>query len=154
MPAGRPTTYTPELANYVCKTIATHTCGLKRLTKMYEEFPSQSTLYAWMTYEPSFSGQYFEAKRLQANFLADSLLDMPDDIPTYLDEKGVERVDPGMLGREKLRYQVNVWHASKLAPKIYGDKQVIENVTNENDALKAELAELRAKLAEKAKSEY
>jgi hypothetical protein len=133
MPQGRPTTYTPELAAYVCEMIATHTCGLKKLTKMYEKFPSQSTLYAWMTYEPSFSGQYFEAKRLQANYLADSLLDMPDDLPTYIDEKGVERIDPGMLGREKLRYQINVWHASKLAPKVYGDKKQEE--TNTADTL-------------------
>jgi regulator of replication initiation timing len=46
------------------------------------------------------------------------------------------------------------WQASKLAPKIYGDKQIVETVTTENDQLKQELSELRAKLAEKAKSEY
>lgn len=150
-PFGRPTTYTPELASYVCEMIATHTCGLKKLTKMYERFPSQSTIYAWMTYDPNFSGQYFEAKRRQADFLADSMLDMAEDLPTYVDEKGVERIDPGMLGREKLRYQINVWHASKLAPKVYGDKVQTEAINADNTT---EVAEKVAKIIKDSEKEY
>ena len=151
---GRPTTYSPELASYVCKMIATHSCGLKKLTKMYDEFPSQSTIYAWIYDHPEFSGQYFEARKSQAAVLADSMLDITDEIPTFYDKDDNERIDSGMLGKAKLDYEVLKWHASKMAPKIFGDKQQIETVTHENDQLKAELAELRAKLAEKAKSEY
>lgn len=153
MPAGRPTTYTPELANYVCKVIATHSCGLKKLTKMYEAFPSQSTIYAWIYDHPIFSGQYFEARRSQAAVLADSMLDIPDNIPTFEDKEGVQRIDSGMLGKAKLDYEVLKWHASKMAPKIFGDKQQIETVTHENDKLKTELAELRAKLDAQNKKE-
>lgn len=151
---GRPTTYSPETAKYICKMIATHACGLKKLAKIYEEFPSESTIYAWIYDHPEFSLQYFEARKSQAAVLADSMLNITDNIPTFEDKEGVERIDSGMLGKAKLNYEVLKWHASKMAPRIFGDKQVIENVTTENDALKVELAELRAKLAEKAKSEY
>jgi hypothetical protein len=154
MPAGRPTTYTPELAKYVCKIIATHSCGLKKLTKMYERFPSQSTIYDWIYDYPEFSGQYLDARRLQAAVLADSMLDIPDEIPVFEDKEGIERIDSGMLGRAKLDCEILKWHASKMAPKIFGDKQQVEQVTTENDQLKAELAELRAKLADKSKAEY
>ena len=154
MPAGRPTTYTPELAKYVCDMIATHECGLSKLTKMYERFPDKSTIYLWMHAHEEFSHQYLEARKSQACVLADSMLDIPDNIPTFEDKDGVERIDSGMLGRAKIELEALKWHASKMAPKIFGDKQQIETVTHENDQLKAELAELRAKLAEKAKSEY
>jgi hypothetical protein len=134
--------------------IATHSCGLKKLTRMYEEFPNQSTIYAWIYDHPEFSKLYFDARRSQAAVLADSMLDITDYIPTFEDKKGNERIDSGILGKAKLEYEVLKWHASKMAPKIYGDKQIIEQTTSENESLKAELNELRAKLAEKAKSEY
>ena len=154
MPAGRPSTYTPELAKYVCDMIATHACGLNKLTKMYENFPDKSTIYAWIKAHSEFSNQYLEARRLQALVLADSMLDIADNIPIFEDEKGVQRIDSGMLGKAKVDFEVLRWHSSKMAPKIFGDKQQVEQVTTENDQLKSELAELRAKLAEKAKSEY
>lgn len=154
MPAGRPTTYTPELAQYVCDIIATHGCGLNKLTKMYERFPDKSTIYAWIHTNREFSNQYLEARKSQACVLADSMLDIAENIPTFEDEKGVERIDSGMLGKAKLDYEVLKWHASKMAPKIFGDKQQVETITSENLELKSELAALRAKLAEQAKSEY
>lgn len=132
MATGRPTTYTPELAKFVCDMISTHTCGIKKLTAMYEDFPHSSTIFAWMKYFPAFSSQYFDAKCIQASLLADSLLDLPDEIETYEDEKGVERIDAGMLGKARLRYQINVWHASKLAPKIYGDKLQTEHSVSDS----------------------
>ena len=154
MTAGRPTRYTPELANYICKIIATHSCGLKKLTKLYEKFPSQSSIYEWMQEYPEFAGQYLDARRFQASVLADAMLDIVDELPIYEDKEGVDRIDSGMLGRAKLDYEVLKWHASKMAPKIYGDKQLIEQTASENEQLKEELKELRAKLAEKAESEY
>jgi len=154
MTAGRPTTYTPELAKYVCDMIATHDCGLSKLTQMYEKFPDKSTIYLWMHAHSEFSHQYLEARKSQACVLADSMLDIADNIGTFEDKEGVERIDSGILGKAKLDYEVRKWHASKMAPKIFGDKQQIETVTTENDQLKLELAELRAKLAENARADY
>lgn len=151
---GRPSTYTPELAAYVCKQIATNACGIQRLSDNDKNFPAKSTVYAWLYDHPEFSNQYLEARRIQATVLADYMLDIPDNIPIFEDKEGNERIDSGMLGKAKIDFEVLKWHASKMAPKIYGDKQIIEQTTSENEQLKTELAELRAKLADQSKSEY
>ena len=62
--------------------------------------------------------------------------------------------DAGIVAAQKALANHKTFMASKIKPKIYGDKQIIEQTTSENEQLKSELAELRAKLAEKAKSEY
>lgn len=151
---GRPTNYCPEIADYVCKIIATHAHGLKRLAKMYEKFPSQSRIYEWMYDHPEFQGQYLNARRLQANVLADCALDLVHEIPTFIDKEGVERIDSGILGQAKLGFETIKWHASKMAPKVWGDKQQLELALDENSDIKAELSALRAQLAEKNKREY
>lgn len=133
-PGGRPTTYTPELAAYVCKMIATHGCGLRRLERMYDAMPHPSTIYAWLYDHPEFSEQYFDARRIQATVLADSMLDLPGEIQTLEDKEGNERIDAGILGKAKLEYEIIKWHASKMAPRIFGDKKQ-EEVTNPQDTL-------------------
>lgn len=154
MPGGRPTTYTPELASYICKIIATHKFGLRRLAAEYELFPHPSTIYAWMYDHPEFSEQYLNSRRIQATVLADSMLEIADEIPIYDDKDGVSRIDAGMLGRAKLEYEALKWHASKMAPKIYGEHKQVEELTSQNESIKKELEELRAKLAEQNKKEY
>jgi cell division protein FtsB len=44
--------------------------------------------------------------------------------------------------------------ASKLAPKLYGDKQQIETLNADNDKLKEDIAELQKMLLEQNKKEY
>ena len=150
---GRPTTYTPELANYVCHMIATHACGMGKLTEMYEEFPHKSTIYSWFYKHESFNNQYLEARRLQANVLADSMLDLPQNISRFEDKDGVQRIDSGILGQAKLSMEVLKWHASKMAPKIYGDKYV-EDLRADNERVKRELEELRSQLDAKNIKDY
>ena len=131
---GRPTTYSPELAAYVCKMIATHACGLKKLERMHKDFPHPSTVYGWLYEHPEFTSLYLEARRNQANVLADSLLDVSDEIPIYTDKEGNERIDAGMLGKAKLEYEIRKWHASKMAPKIFGVTKQSEE-TSPSDTL-------------------
>lgn len=135
MPAGRPTTYTPELGQYVCDIISTHACGLNKLTKMYERFPDKSTIYAWMHANSEFSNQYLIARQKQATVLADAMLDIVEQIPTLEDKEGNERIDSGMLGKAKLEYEVLKWHASKMAPKIYGDKKIDDDKASLSETL-------------------
>jgi len=132
---GRPTNYTPELAEYVCNIISTHACGLNKLKKMYKNFPDKSTIYAWMHTHEEFSNQYLVARQKQATVLADSMLDISDEIPVIEDKDGNERIDSGMLGKAKLNYEILKWHASKMAPKIYGDKVNQEDKTSLGETL-------------------
>lgn len=151
-PGGRPTTYTPELATYVCKMIATHECGLRKLQRMYEDFPHPSTIYAWIFDHKEFSEQYFNARRSQAAVLADSMLDLSEEIPTYEDQYGNERIDSGMLGKAKLDYEIRKWHAAKMAPRMFGDSQ--HNDVNSAVVSVEEVAKRVAEINKDAEKEY
>lgn len=155
-PGGRPTKYTPELVDRICQIVATHPVGLPKICKMFPDLPHPDTIRCWRWEKTEFSARYAEAKRFQAEIMAESLEDITDDLLdfSYEDEDGVRRIDSGMVARARIIADSRKWTASKLAPKIYGDKQQVEQVTSENDQLKAELAELRAKLADKSKAEY
>ena len=155
-PGGRPTKYTQELADLICEKIATSTLGTKRLCVTNKDLPDDTTIYAWRYKYPEFSRKYAEAKCKQAELMAEEIIDISDDSrgDIKVDEFGNETVNSEFVARSRLRVDSRKWYASKLAPKIFGDKQQIETVTSENLELKEELAELRAKLAEQSKREY
>jgi len=138
MAAGRPSIYTPELADLICKRVATNPVGLPALCKMFPELPSYDTIRVWRWDRPEFSAKYAEAKRFQAELMAESIEDIIDETLqySYQDGEGVTRLDSGILGHARLRVDSRRWHASKLAPKIYGDKQQTEVTVKHEDGLK------------------
>lgn len=153
---GRPSKYTEELADRICEIVATNPCGLPTLCKQFAELPTAETIRVWRWEKPLFSAKYAEAKRFQAEIMAEGCEDVTNNLLeySYEDECGVKRVDSGMVAHARLVIDTRKWTASKLAPKIYGDKQIIEQTTSENESLKAELSALRAQLDEKNKSSY
>jgi hypothetical protein len=156
-PFGRPTIYTPELANRICELTAINTCGLSKLCEQYPELPCKETINVWRWHKNDFSDQYAKAKMRQAEIMAESFEDVNDELVNfqYNDrESGATKIDGGIVAQARLLIDTRKWTASKLAPKIYGDKKEIEQLTADNERVKAELAELRAKLDEKNRSEY
>jgi hypothetical protein len=155
---GRPTKYTEELAQRICELVATNPLGLPALCRKFPELPNQDTINVWRWEKDGFSDKYTRAKQFQAELMAESIEDVIDETlgSIYLDEHGSQRLDSGILGHARLKVDSRKWTASKLAPKIYGDRMHVsdESKSSENEALKAELIELRAKLAEQNKSEY
>ena len=138
MAVGRPSIYTPELADLICKRVATNPVGLPTICKMFPELPSYDTIRVWRWDKPGFSAKYAEAKRFQAELMAESIEDIIDETLqySYEDGEGVTRLDSGILGHARLRVDSRRWHASKLAPKIYGDKQQTEVTVKHEDGLK------------------
>jgi hypothetical protein len=153
---GRHSEYTPEIGMRICELTATHAVGIKALRKQYPDLPDDTTIASWRFRHDDFARQYVKAKQLQAELLADQIVDISDDSSRDIvtGKNGDEQCNTEFVARSRLRVDSRKWIASKLAPKIYGDRQIIEQTTTENEQLKAELAELRAKLADKAKSEY
>src|SRR5690242_20081935 len=76
---GRPTIYTKELADFICKKIATHSIGLKKLCEMYPELPNKDTINEWRWQHDDFSVQYAKAKMMQAEINAEDCLEISDD---------------------------------------------------------------------------
>lgn len=128
MSAGRPSTYSPEMAKLICERIATHDCGIQKLVDMYDDMPMKSTIRLWKLKHIEFSSQYADAKRQQVENLAEDIIDICDNSSEdyYIDENGKEQFNSEHVQRARLRVDTRKWMAAKLAPKIYGDRKVEE----------------------------
>lgn len=151
---GRHSEYTSEIGNRICDLVATDTACLDEICAKYPDLPCSDTVYTWRHRHPDFAEKYLQAMQSRSHLYAEETLKIAREKSTFVDAEGNHKIDPGYVAWQKMNVNLRQWHASKLAPKTYGDKQIIEQTTTENEQLKSELAELRAKLAEKAKSEY
>ena len=119
---GRPTTYTSELANEICDSIASSSKGTKKLCKENQHWPCQDTLFTWLKIYPEFSEQYAQAKRCQIEVFIDEILDIADDSSQdqVMNTQGNIVCNSEFIARSRLRIDTRKWLAAKLVPKIYG----------------------------------
>lgn len=149
-PGGRPTDYTLERVTEICRIIANNPIGLKKLCKMFDVFPeTKDTLYDWLHKYPEFANLYAQAKSKQVDRHVEYCIDLTDDALDAMAD-----MTPGNVMTVRMAIDTRKWYASKLAPKIYGDKLQIEEKTEENEALKEEVKKLRTKLDKKNKRDY
>lgn len=124
---GRPGTYTEELGEQICEEIATSNKGMKAICEGLGL--KVMTVLCWLcethrNYIEDFAKLYARAKEMQAEMLAEEILQIADDgsNDTYTDEDGNEKTDHDVIARSRLRVDSRKWIASKLKPKKYGDK--------------------------------
>lgn len=153
---GRPSEYSKELADRICKAIATTTLGTKKLCAMHDWMPVHDTIYRWMYEYKDFSDQYKAAKVKQGELLAEETIDIADDASNdiRLSQMGDEVVNAEFVARSKLRVDTRKWMVSKLLPKLYGDVSKVDALQGENAELREEMTRLKAQLDKKNKKEY
>lgn len=121
---GRPTLYTIELATEICNTISCSTKGIKQLCMEKSHWPCADTIFHWRKIHKEFSDQYVRAKQFQIEALIDEILEIADssdkDFKSNPDGKVI--IDHEHIQRSRLRIDTRKWLASKLVPKIYGDR--------------------------------
>lgn len=124
---GRPSTFTEEVADAICERIVNGESV--RAICRDEGTPSMVTVFKWLRDFPSFAKQYALAKEMQAEALADEIIEIADDGTN--DWMMVNRGDNEAwvtngeaLQRSRLRVDARKWAASKLLPKKYGDRLV------------------------------
>lgn len=123
---GRPSLYTPELADAICAEIV-QGYSLRTICKA-ESMPCVATIFSWFRTKPEFLEQYEKAKEAQADMLAEDLLDIADDgtndwMEKY-DKDGAAigyQINGEHIQRSRLRVDTRKWIASKLKAKKYGD---------------------------------
>lgn len=147
---GQPTKYTKKLADRICELIATHADGLPTIIRNNPDLPDRQTIYNWLQVHREFFDSYMRAKEQQAHLLADEVLEVHKDVPTYEDKDGNERIDNGMLGRAKLQMDALRWSAGVLAPKFYKEgKNEASNKDVHEDVVKR-----KHEMDEKNKKEF
>jgi len=131
---ARPTEYSPELADTICTRLAAGE-SLRKICND-EAMPNKSTVLRWLAKDDhrEFRDQYGRARELQADFLADEILEIADDasrdkklVGGEGDEPPVEVVDHEQIQRSRLRVDARKWYAGKVAPKKYGDRVLTEH---------------------------
>jgi hypothetical protein len=123
---ARPTEYTKDLADYICRQLAEG----RSLRSICEEqdIPARSTVYDWLDSNlHGFPDQYARARKRQAETMLDEILEIADDTSqdTTITDFG-PKPDTEWISRSKLRVDARKWAMSKLAPKKYGDAKSID----------------------------
>ena len=132
---GRPSKYDADMAASICERLANGES--LRAICADDAMPDKSTVLRWLANEEhaSFRDQYARAREMQADHLAEDILEISDDARNDWMERNHGEADPGWVAngehiqRSRLRVDSRKWLASKLAPKKYGDK-----VTHAGDA--------------------
>ena len=114
---GRPSTYDEKIADRICKEL-TEGRSLKRLIEEEKDIPAMSTIFEWIWRNPEFSEKYTKARKVQAEGFIDEIMDISDG--TCI--KGGSDVQ-----RARLMVDTRKWYASKVIPKVYGDRLQLED---------------------------
>ena len=127
---SRPTLRTPELEDDILSRIA---CGESlRAICSEEAYPNVATVIRWLAADEAFAHRYARAREMQAEVLADQMLEIADDGTN--DWMAKRDKDGNLVGwqlngeavaRSKLRLEQRRWYAEKLRPKVYGAKVAV-----------------------------
>lgn len=152
MKTGRPSTYSDDIALKVCSEIAAGK-SLRRICEA-DDMPVMSTIMLWLVdgKHQFFSEQYAEARRIQAEALADEIFDIADDgsndFSSFTNQEGeaAYKMNGEAVARSRLRVDTRKWYLSKVLPK-FADKQQIEH-SGSIDMNKVSDEELDARIRE------
>lgn len=119
---GRPSNYTPEIADTICEAIA-RGGALYLLCDQEDGWPHEATVYRWLEKHEDFREKYARARERQADRNVDEIIAISDEsgFDAYVKD-GRAVIDSEAVNRARLRVDSRKWRASKLWPKKYGDK--------------------------------
>ena len=124
MTAGRPSAYSPEIAEKIIERLIGGE-SLRQILKV-EGMPGKSTVMRWLSTYPEFRDHYARARELQADALLDEILEIADDSSgdiTWIkraDGPPIRRVNYENIRRARLQINARFWMVARLAPKKYG----------------------------------
>ena len=112
-------------------------CNGTTLTKLCSEqdFPDYSVFVNWVAYDPELYRKYARAKQIQADYFAEQIVDISDD------ETNPQRARNRMDARR--------WHASKIAPRKYGERVLNELTGGFTQKVKVDLSSMTSEMRQK-----
>lgn len=139
--SGRKKMDIPEnIREEILDAISTTSKSLKTLCSENTHWPCARTIYRLLRDDTVFSHQYAQAHVAQAGILAHEIIEIADNIEndTIFDDEGFARPDKEWIARSRLKIDTRKWLASKLIPKVYGDRITQETTVTikHEDALK------------------
>ncbi|HFF3032691.1 TPA: terminase small subunit protein [Stenotrophomonas maltophilia] len=145
---ARPSKYSQQLADAICNLLVDGK-SLRTICST-AKMPSRSTVIRWLAENEAFRNHYARARELQADTLAEEILDIADKAVLgerlKKDGKGkvLERQTGDMVERSKLMIDARKWYAGKLQPKKYGERVALDHGVQDNLANQLRAARERA----------
>jgi len=145
---ARPSKYSQQLADAICELLVDGK-SLRTICST-AKMPNRSTVIRWLAENEAFRNHYARARELQADTLAEEILDIADKAVLgerlKKDGKGkvLERQTGDMVERSKLMIDARKWYAGKLQPKKYGERVALDHGVQDNLADKLRAARERA----------
>lgn len=106
---GRPTIYTPELAQEICLAVSKG-LPLFRLCDERADWPERGTIYRWATERADFRDMFTRARELKAHLFSEEMLEI------------AEKAAPESVRVAELQIKTRQWLAGKLSRADYGDQ--------------------------------
>lgn len=110
--AGRPSTYSPEIADAICERIADGES--MRAICEHPEMPGRRTVLGWLEEHEEFRAKYARAREAQADVMDDKILTVADTCT------------PENAAAARVKIEAYKWRAAKLKPKVYGDAMTLK----------------------------
>jgi len=123
--------FSQKVADAICARLAAGE-SLRAICRA-KGMPAESTVRLWARDNVAgFSAQYTRARDIGLDVLAEEILEIADTpelgSTTRVSADGeVEITEGDMLQHRKLKIDARKWFLSKLAPKRYGDRQLVEH---------------------------
>lgn len=123
-PPGRPSDFTPELADRICEQLADGN-SLRSICQA-EGMPNRSTVARWLATNEQFRDQYAHACEMRQEELFDQIIEIADTPmvgqKSVSKATGLEITEADMIEHRRLQVEARKWTLGKMAPKKYGDK--------------------------------
>lgn len=108
MPAGRPSSFSDELAETICDLLSD---GLSMVTICErDDMPHRRTVQRWLENNADFATRCAHARALQA------------DLMDHMIQSCADRCTPESAPADRVKISAYQWRAAKLLPRVYGDK--------------------------------
>jgi hypothetical protein len=121
-PIGRPSEFTPEQGDQICKALATGESLHSILSK--PGMPCRMTVVGWLATYSVFASKYAHAREIGLDVLAEIALKTATTV-----------VDPADVQKARLAWDAQRWHLSKMLPRKYGDRVTQEHVGADGQAI-------------------
>ena len=143
-PIGRPSNYSPELADEICELLMLGE-PIRQIC-LLPHMPAERTFYAWLARNEDFQQKYARAKEFQTYKFDEDLVDISDDARNDWVERENQRtgatfiaLNEQAIARSKLMVETRKWLMGKHKPKKYGDRVTNEHVGADGGAIKTEV---------------
>lgn len=124
---GRPSKYTPEIAQEMCKMLADG-IPLREICRQ-EGYPAWRTVYDWMYQDDALgeegvglSAAIARAREVGQDAIAEQIWIEINQEPERILTEGGGRVDPGYVQWQRAKAEIGLKLLAKWNPKRYGDK--------------------------------